>query len=99
MFFHSFDELNMSNFVTTSAYDSRPVKELLDDKNKRLFGKKYPLFYNYKNIKNNGEIDYISAIDIALNENQFGAVTTIIDYVIKYQDSYIFSYLFRRNLV
>jgi uncharacterized pyridoxamine 5'-phosphate oxidase family protein len=51
------------------AYDSRPIKLLLSDKNKIYFGKKYPLFYNFKNIKNNGEIDYISAVDIALNEN------------------------------
>ena len=59
----------MSNLVTTISYDTGPVKTLLDDKNKHLFGKKYPLFYNYKNVKPNGEVDYISAVDIALNEN------------------------------
>jgi hypothetical protein len=59
----------MSNFITTMAYDSRPIKILLDDKNSHYFGKKYPLFYNFKNVKNCGHVDYISAIDIALNEN------------------------------
>jgi len=40
-----------------------------------------------------------SAIDVALENNQIIAVTIIIEHLTKYQNSYIYSYLFRKNLV
>lgn len=89
----------MSNMVTILAYDTRPIKILLDDKNEALFGTKYPLFYNYKHQDPKGVTKYQSAIDIALEANQIRAITLIIDYIIKYQNSYIFSYLFKSNLI
>ena len=51
MFFKSFDEIQMSNMVTILSYDSRAIKVLLDEKNKGLFGPKYPLFYNFEHIE------------------------------------------------
>ena len=41
---------------------------------------------------------YRSAIDSAIKSNQLGSVAAIIDYIIKYQNSYVSSYLFLTNL-
>ena len=41
----------------------------------------------------------MNAIDIALKEKQFAALSLILDYIIEYQNSYIYSYLFKTNLV
>ena len=59
----------MSNMVTILSYDNRAIKVLLDDKNKSTFGKKYPMFYNFKHVEKSGDVSYISAIDISLNAN------------------------------
>ena len=40
-----------------------------------------------------------SAIDISLESNQIRATTLIIDYIINHQNSYVFSFLFRDNLI
>jgi hypothetical protein len=85
--------------ITILSYDSRPIKILLDDKNQHLFKPKYPLFYNYKHTDLRGDVKYQSAIDIALEANQIRAITLIIEYIIKYQNSHIFSYLFKSNLI
>lgn len=42
---------------------------------------------------------FITAIDIALENNQIRALKLILDYVIQYQNSYVFSFLFRCNLI
>lgn len=99
MFFKSFDELDMSNMLTFLSYDSRPIKVLLSESNNHLFSTKYPLFYNYKHTHQDGNIRYQSAIDIALEANQIRAITLIIEYIIKHQNSYIFSYLFCKNFI
>jgi hypothetical protein len=41
----------------------------------------------------------ITAIEIAVENNQIVALTNIIDFVVKYQNSYAFSYLFENHLL
>lgn len=41
---------------------------------------------------------YRNAIDNALKNNQVGAVDSIIKYIVKYQNNYSSSYLFKKNL-
>ena len=77
--------------VSFLAFDNRSIKELLSEHNKEYFTSKYPIFY--KN-KNGG-----SAIDVALENNQIRSVSLMIDYIITYQNSYVFSHLFENNLV
>jgi hypothetical protein len=73
----------MSNLITILAYDSRPVKSLLKNPTNC---KKYPLFYTFKIFvfKKNGKTRVMNAIDIALKEKQFSALSLILDYIIKY---------------
>lgn len=99
VFFQSFDEIDMSNMLTILSYDSRPVQTLLSEKNRHLFNSKYPLFYNYKHTNHNGDVKYQSAIDIALEANQIHSVALIIDYIVRYQNKWIFSFLFRNNFI
>ena len=40
-----------------------------------------------------------SAFDVALANNQISAIKSMIKYVIKNQNSYVYSYLFKQNLV
>ena len=89
----------MSNLLTILSYDSRIIKILLGDKNKSLFCKKYPLIYSYKHTFKGGKFEYQSAIDIALSANQIRVISLIIDYLTNYQNSYIFSYLFKNNFI
>lgn len=40
-----------------------------------------------------------SAIDTALENNQLGAINLIIDYLVTYQNSYVYFFLFRENFI
>lgn len=99
IFFASFDEIDMSNMLSRLSYDSRPIKILLSENNSKFFNMKYPLFYCNKVVDSKGVTKYQSAIDISLDANQIRATCMIIDYIIKHQNSYIFSYLFKNNLI
>lgn len=41
----------------------------------------------------------MSAIDTAITNNQMRGIKLILDYIIKYQNSYVHSYLFKDNFV
>lgn len=67
------------------------MRSLLDKKNKKYFDDEFPLFY-----KNAGGS---SAIDTALEKNQIRSLNLMIDYIVKYQNSYYYAHLFHKNLV
>lgn len=78
--------------VSYLAFDSRTVKCLLDNEdNYKYFDKKYPVFYKNE--------DQTTAIDVSLEMNQIRSVNLMIKYIITFQDSYVYSHLFERNLV
>lgn len=73
------------------AFDSKSIAALLDKSNEPYFNEEFPLFY----LQVNGQ----SAIDDALDKNQIRSVNSIINYLLKYQNSYVFSNLFLHNFV
>lgn len=77
--------------VSYLAFDNRSIKELLDDQNRDYFNDKYPVFYKNE--------DGTSAIDVALENNQIRSVNLMIDYIVKYQNSFVYAHLFEYNLV
>lgn len=91
IFFKVFLELGCKCMVSYLAFDYRSIKELLDDKNNKYFSHKFPIFYMNQ--------DGRSAIDIALEHNQIRSINLMIDYIVKYQNSYVYSHLFIHNLV
>ena len=65
------------------------------------FDSRRPLFYKNKFAKGKGKnirYFYRSAIDNALKNNQVGAVNEIINYIVKFQNSFTSSYLFTKNM-
>jgi hypothetical protein len=87
--------------VTVLSFDSRPIQKLLSPENNHLFSTKYPLIYKCMSSSNktNRKQIYKSAIDISLESNQIRATTLIIEYIINHQNSYVFSFLFKNNLI
>lgn len=77
--------------VSYLAFDNRSIKELLDAQNSRYFNSKYPIFYKNK--------DGNSAIDLALEGNQIRTVNLMIEYIVRFQNSYVYAHLFVNNLV
>ena len=86
--------------VSILSFDSRSMKYILDDKFSEYFDKELPLFYKNKIAKTNNKdkFYYRSAIDSSLKNNQVGAVNLMIAYIIKYQNNYVSSYLFLKNI-
>jgi hypothetical protein len=77
VFYKSFLELNGSNFVSMLSFDTRSMTFLLGDKFKSYFSNNYPIFYQNKHNKGTSEKSkyfYRNAIDVALENNQLGAV-------------------------
>jgi len=99
LFYKSILEFDSSNMVSILSFDSRSMKVLLDESNEEYFDEKYPLFYRnkLKKLDNKGKNFYRSAIDNALRNNQISAVTSIIEYIVKYQNNFVSSFLFQRN--
>ena len=99
-FYKSFLELDCSNMVTILAFDSGSMEHLLNDNNQEYYNPLYPVIYKTKTAKKNNRKAYYynTAIDNALKNNQVKAVNLMIDYISKYQNSYVASYLFRHNL-
>lgn len=100
VFYKSFFELDASNMVSILSFDSRSMGYLLKDDFADHFSKQFPLFYRnkiQKGVSKDGKYFYRSAIDSALRNNQVRAVSIIIEYVVKYQNNFIYSYLFNRN--
>jgi hypothetical protein len=71
---------------------------LNEDVGGEFFSDEFPIFYRNKIKKSKESYYYRSAIDRALKCNQVRAVSLIIDYVCKYQNNYVSSYLFMKNL-
>ena len=71
----------------------------MDDKFEHHFTQDFPLIYKNKITKNDTKNYYFrSALDNALKYNQIRAATLIIEYIRKYQNSFVSSYLFKKNL-
>lgn len=98
VFFKSFLEFDGANMVSILSFDSRSMHALLDPVNEEFFQSEFPVFYRNKMPKQNNKDKsfYRSAIDNALRNNQVRAVGYIIDYIAKYQNNYVSSFLFTK---
>ena len=89
-------ELDIQNLVSILAFDSRAIQVLLSlngqDQNRN------PVFYRLKQ-KIGNQIQFKSAIDIALENNQVTACNLIIDYIVTYQNNFCFTFLFQENFL
>ena len=77
------------------------MSKLLGEQNEEYFQSDFPIIYKNKIKKSGGNYDsyyYRSAIDSSLKNNQVKAVGLMIEYIVKYQNSYVSSYLFKKNL-
>lgn len=74
------------------------MASLLSESNSRFFTQEYPLIYKNKISKRKDKYFFRNAIDRALKANQIRAVSVMIDYIVKFQNSYVSSYLFNKNL-
>lgn len=98
-FYKSFLELDGANLVTILAFDSHVMASLLSSENSEYFNEEFPIIYKNKFKKKNGSgFYYTNSIDVALKNNQIRAVNVIIEYIIKYQNNYVSSFLFLKNL-
>jgi len=104
VFYKSFLEFDCSNMASILSFDSRSMAALLDESNKRFFSEEFPIFFKNKtpkqgeNSKRPVEYYYRTAIDRALKCNQVKAVDLIIDYIVKFQNNYISSFMFNEIL-
>jgi len=100
VFYKSCLELDGAPMVSILSFDSRSMSFLLDDQFAEYFSYQYPLFYRNK-IQKGQQADkkyfYRSAIDSALRSNQVRAVSIIMDYIVKYQNNFVSSFLFQKN--
>lgn len=96
-FYKSFLELDGSNMVSILAFDSGSMEHLLSEDNEEFFNPEYPVIYRTKIPKKNNKSSYFyfTAIDNALKNNQVKAIHYMIEYISKYQNNYVASYLFR----
>jgi len=105
VFFSSFLELEKSNLISVLSFDSKSIRALLAHDSGPQFSSEYPLFYQTRY----DSLDYImpgvnacckrSAIDIALENHQVRALNLMIKYIIEYQNSYVYSFLFEKNFM
>ena len=99
MFYKSFLEFDGANMTSILSFDSRSMSHLLnEDVGGELFSKDYPIFYRNKIKKGNDNYYYKSAIDRALKANQVRAVSLIMNYTCQYQNNYVSSYLYMKNI-
>lgn len=73
------------------SFSTKSIEEVLHEKNKQFFNPKFPLFFMNEDGNN--------SIDIALENNQLRSVGLMIDYIVKNQNSYVYSFLFNKNFV
>jgi hypothetical protein len=73
---------------------------LLGEDNNQYYSDDFPIFYLNKIYKTGSKSKYFyrTAIDRALKANQVRAVSLMIEYIIKYQNTYISSFLFKKNI-
>lgn len=108
IFLKAFLEFNKANLVQILSFDSKSIAALLDKSNEKYFRVEYPIIYklsqqDYQMNKSCGGHQHsctkVSAIDTAIQNNQVRALAIMIDYITKYQNSYVYSYLFQDNLI
>ena len=98
-FYKTFLELGVTNFSSILSLDSLSMKTLLNEKNEIYFQEEYPIFFKNKLLKKDGHNYYFTnPIDNALMHNQVRAVNDLINYIVKYQNNFVSSYLFLKNL-
>lgn len=99
IFYKSLLELDGANMLSILSFDSRSMECLLSDDNASHFSDEFPLIYKTKIFKKNNphKFFYRSAIDNALKNNQMRAIQVIIDYICKYQNNFVSSFLFLKN--
>ena len=98
-FYKSFLEFDCANLIYVLSFDSVCISSILDEKYEEYFPSEFPLFYMNKMVKKNGNGFFMqNAIDLALKSNQIRAVNTIKNYIVKYQNNYVSSYLFLNNV-
>ena len=73
------------------AFERRAISHLLDDRSQKYLDPIYPLFYKNP--------DQRSAIDTALDLNQIQSVNKMIEFITKYQNSFVYAHLFTYNLI
>ena len=60
----------------------------------------FPIIYKNQICKKSGKgFYYLSALDIALKTNQVKAVTILINYIVKYQNNVVSSFLFNKLMI
>ena len=99
IFYKSLLELDGANMVSILSFDSRSMECLLGENHAEHFNDEFPLIYKTKICKKNNphKFFYRSAIDNALKNNQMRAIQVIIDYICKYQNNFVSSFLFLKN--
>jgi len=100
LFYKTFLELNCNNMCSILAFDSASMNSLLSENNSKYFNIKYPIFYKNKIPKRNEVMLYYysNAIDNALKNNQIRAVGLCIDYIVKFQNNFVSSFILNKNL-
>lgn len=91
IFFKVFLELGIKSMIPYLAFDSRSIRTLLSEENEKHFSADFPVFYKNQ--------DGTSAIDVCLGNNQIRSVNLMINYIIKFQNSFAYAHLFQHNIV
>lgn len=89
-------ELDHANLIQMLCFESRIIKKLLENLDDHVF--EQPLFYKMQQTLNK-EILVLTPIEVALESNQIIAINKIIDYCVKHQNHYCYSFLFEKNLI
>lgn len=97
LFFKTFLELDLCNFTTILAFNSSSIEHLLSSQHEQYFIPQYPIIYKsrFQKKNNKNRFYFNTAIDQALKNNQIKAVSFLLDYIVKYQNNYVSSYLFK----
>ena len=80
------------------SFEGKSIQYMLSDKFKDHFTSEYPLFYKNKIKKSENKYYYRSAIDNAIKTNQIKSIELMINYIVKYQNVYSSSFLFKKNI-
>ena len=91
IFFKVFLEFGLKSLMSYMAFERRAISHLLVDRSQKYLDPIYPLFYKNP--------DQRSAIDTALDLNQIQSVNKMIEFITKYQNSFVYAHLFTYNLI
>lgn len=81
-FYKSFLEFDGANILSVLSFDSKAVESLLHEDNEQYFSEEFPVIYQNKIIKKNGNGYYLTnPIETALKNNQVAAVKSILKYI------------------